>query len=100
MVDSDGNVLTEPRDINNEAMKHFKNVLENKPIDNNLKHVQKARENLSIKRMEIAARNKTVDWTIDDLNRALKDLKNNKSRDPNGHINEIYKDKVIGDYLK
>ena len=37
---------------------------------------------------------------MSDLERALGDLKNNKSRDPEGLINEIFKKGVIGDDLK
>ena len=35
-----------------------------------------------------------------DLERALSDLKTNKSRDFEGYINEIFKNNVIGDNLK
>ena len=35
-----------------------------------------------------------------DLDKALKDLKNIRSRDPEGLINEIFKKDVIGDDLK
>ena len=40
------------------------------------------------------------DWTLKDLNLVLKKLKNNKSRDPTGLINEIFKPGVIGQDLK
>ena len=30
-------------------------------------------------------------WTMDDLDNAISRLKNNKCRDPHGHINELYK---------
>ena len=35
-----------------------------------------------------------------DLDQAIRDLKNNKSRDNEGLINEIFKHAVIGDDLK
>ena len=37
---------------------------------------------------------------MEDLDRALANLKNNKSRDPEGYINEIFKIGVIGTDLK
>ena len=40
------------------------------------------------------------DFTIDDLEKALGDLKMKKCRDPEGLINEIFKKNVIGENLK
>ena len=37
---------------------------------------------------------------MDDLDLALTNLKNNKSRDPEGYANEIFKHGVIGQDLK
>ena len=37
---------------------------------------------------------------MNELEAALKDLKRNKSRDPEGYVNEIFKKEVIGDNLK
>ena len=38
-------------------------------------------------------------WTKDDLKDALKQLGNAKSRDPEGHINELFKESVAGSDL-
>ena len=59
-------------------------MLENRTIKEDLKDHQKAREELVKKRMEIASLNKTEDWTMEDLNIVLKDLKTNKIRDALG----------------
>ena len=46
-------------------------------------------------------RNKnTKDWTEDELIYTVKKLKNNKSRDPSGLINEIFKPPVAGKDLQ
>ena len=39
-------------------------------------------------------------WTIEELDKVLKKLKSNKTRDPHGLINEIFKPGVIGEDLK
>ena len=39
-------------------------------------------------------------WTVEDLTKVLKGLKNNKTRDPQGLINEIFKPGVLGNDLK
>ena len=50
--------------------------------------------------MKLAELNKSPEWTMSDLEKALGDLKKNKSRDHEGLINEIFKKDVIGDDLK
>ena len=50
--------------------------------------------------MEIAEANKTPDWDMDDLDKVLKHLKPNKSRDAPGYLNKIFKPDVIGSDLK
>ena len=51
-------------------------------------------------KLKLAEANPSNPWTISDLETALHDLKNNKSRDPEGLINEIFKKNVIGTDLK
>ena len=51
-------------------------------------------------KLKISKLNKSPDWTMKDLNDALKNLKKNKSRDYEGYVNEIFKQNVIGDDLK
>ena len=42
----------------------------------------------------------TSDWTVNELQNAIKLLKNNKSRDPSGLLNELFKSPVIGKDLE
>ena len=51
-------------------------------------------------KMKIAQSNRSPAWCMADLDRALANLKNNKSRDSEGLINEIFKKGVIGKDLK
>ena len=50
--------------------------------------------------MNLAEANKSPDWNMEQLESSLARLKNNKSRDPKGYINEIFKKGVIGEDLK
>ena len=50
--------------------------------------------------LKIAEDNASAPRKMSDLERALKDLKNNKSRDHAGYINDIFKIGVIGSDLK
>ena len=51
-------------------------------------------------KMKLAEAHPSSEWTMCDLERALENLKNNKSRDSEGLINEIFKKDVIGKDLK
>ena len=51
-------------------------------------------------KLKLAEENSSSPWNMNDLDNALKDLKNNKSRDPEGLINELFKKDVIGQDLK
>ena len=50
--------------------------------------------------MKLAEANESKEWEMKDLDQASRDLKNNKSRDNEGLINEIFKHAFIGDDLK
>ena len=97
---SDGNLLTKKDEIMDENVKHFKKVLENRPIKHNLKEHKKKRDELCNKRLMQTTNNKTRDWTEEELDIVLKGLKTKKSRDPLGFSNELFKPEVIGVDLK
>ena len=61
---------------------------------------QTDREDLALKRLEHASKIKTPDWDMEDITEAIKSIKNNKSSDSVGYINEIFKPSVIGSDLK
>ena len=63
-------------------------------------HILEAKEKLADKLMDEAKLNKTPPWNIQDLQVVLDKLKNNKSRDPNGLVNELFKEEAAGEDLK
>ena len=52
------------------------------------------------RRIKLSEARKNLPWCMKDLDEALFDLKNNKSRDCDGFINEIFKNDIIGSNLK
>ena len=50
--------------------------------------------------MEKAKHNKTPPWDIKDIEFVLGKLKNDKSRDPNGLANELFKEDAAGSDFK
>ena len=83
-------------------MDTFKKRLENRPIKENLNLVDmKAdKEELCKMRLNNAKENKTKPWEMTDLEVVLKHLKKNKSRDPLGYANELFRPETAGDDLK
>lgn len=100
MSDEKGNLVTSAAGIKKLASDHYKKVLDNKPIKEDLKHIQAEKEELSALRLEIAKTKKSPAWNLDDLEVVLKNLKNNKARDPLGNANELFKPTVAGEDLK
>ena len=100
MKDSKGNLITEKGKILDETVKYYTKVLENREIKKGLEKHKEDRELLAERRLEQSKKNKTPDWDMDDITLALKSLKNNKSPDAFGYINELFKPGVIGSDLK
>ena len=100
MLDANGNLVTNPEVIENIALETFRKRLENRPMKPDLENIKNDKENLCKMRLDLAAQTKTDPWTMEDLNTVLKYLKNNKSRDPSGYANELFKQETAGDDLK
>ena len=100
MKDDKGNLITSEEAIEALAVDTYKKRLENRQINDNLKNLQKDKEELCKQRIKIASKTKTPDWTMDQLETVLDYLKRNKSRDPFGYANEIFKNDVAGEDMK
>ena len=68
-------LVTSPTVIENLALETYKKRLANRPIKDNLKEILEQKEKLCTLRLEIAKKNKTAPWTMDDLDVVLKYLK-------------------------
>ena len=95
-----GNLLTTDEKIQEAAVNVYKKRLENRPIKDDLKHIKDAKEMLCDKLLKLAGSQKTPPWKLKDLEKVLKYLKKQKSRDPLGLANEIFRPEVAGDDLK
>jgi hypothetical protein len=100
MLDPEGNLVKAEESIKELAVKAYTKRLENRQINDDLVHIKEAKEKLAIKLMEVAKHNKTPPWTPRDMDKVLNQLKTNKSRDPYGLANEIFKKDVAGSDLK
>ena len=100
MLDEYDNVVTDTKGIENILIKRYEERLKPLPIKPELQVHKMQRELLCDRRLEEAQANKTPDWTMSELEVVLKQLKNNKSKDPLDLPNEIFKPKNIGTDLK
>ena len=99
MESKDGVLLTDHNEIAKEALKHYTNLLENKPIKEKYKETQVLKDKLCESRLKIAASVKTEPWTQENVKFVIRNLKNNKSRDPYGYANELFKPETAGNDL-
>ena len=97
---SNGILLTDDIKIQKAAIDVYTKRLENRPMKNDLNHIREAKEKLCNNIIKIAQRKKTPPWNMKDLDRVLKNLKKQKSRDPLGLANDIFRPEVAGDDLK
>ena len=98
--DEFGNVITAPEALKALYLSHYVKRLEHRVI------AEKYAENYEKKmflwqlRLRSLRDEKSDDWTSKNLSDALKSLKNNKTRDPSGYINELFKPAIIGEDLQ
>ena len=100
MIDKTGNLVSSTTGLEVLVIEHYKKVLENSEIKEDLKHIQEDKEELYKNRVDIAKANKSRQWNKEDLEIVLKYLKANKSRDPLRNDNDIFKANVEGEDLK
>merc|ERR1712126_227445 len=95
-----GNLVTVPAALRSLYLDHYQERLKHRKIrDNHIENYEK-KVLLWELRYDYLKENKSKDWTVANLELALKSLKSNKTRDPSGYINELFKQPVIGRDLK
>ena len=100
MMDLDGNLVTCEKKVEDLAINEYERRLQNRTIKDDLSSLKIQKENLCHLRLDQAKKNKTPDWTMEQLEKVLKELKPNKSRDPMGYANEIFWPEVAGTDFK
>ena len=89
--DEYGNLVTDQEALETLYIETYKSRLQPNPVSEDMAELKYLKEYLHDIQMNIARNRITKDWTIDDLNKALKTLKNNKARDEHGHVYELFK---------
>ena len=100
MMDEHGNMVTTKKGLEELTLRMYRNRLKPNAIKENLRMHQVQQEELWEKRLHEAQANITPNWTMLDLEVVLRQLKNNKSRDPMQFSNELFKTENVGIDLK
>ena len=100
MLDLQGNLVTRSNAIEKLTMEMYSERLKALNIKEDLKLHQLQQENLCEKRLKETQANKTPLWTKEDIDEVLKELKNNKSRDPMALAIDLFKPDNAGADLK
>ena len=95
-----GKIVSSQKDIKNLLAAEYKNRLRTRPLRDDLKMVGIRKADLFELKMKLSKMQESEPWSENDLEVALRDLKNNKSRDFEGYANEIFKSGIIGSDLK
>jgi hypothetical protein len=99
LQDEHGNLVTSAQGVKKLTLKHIQHVLRNRVMKDDLKNIQIDQEIKCQERIQMASKNKSSPWNMDDLKVVLNYLKRDKSRDPHGHANELFRCDVLGDGL-
>ena len=94
------NIITNHESLKNLYLQTYLNRLRNRPIKPGLEEIRKLKMELFNLRLKLSKMNKSQPWTINHLDKAIKCLKKDKARDPNGLINELFKEGVAGKDFK
>ena len=95
-----GVLVTDSHQLKQLFSREYRERLRERPLRPDFKKMGDRKKKIFQGKLKIASCNKSELWNMGDLEKALKALKNNRSRDPDGLINEIFKKNVIGDDLK
>ena len=98
--DSKGNIITNHEQLKHLYLKTYRQRMRNRPVKDKLEHMKELKNELFDIRLAMAKENKTKPWKMVHLETVLKALKKEKSRDPNGWINELFMEGVSGNNLK
>ena len=99
-MDEFGNVISARSALKKLYLNTYSTRLEHRPMKEQYMQIKQLKEELWNLRNENLKKYTSKKWTLTDLVNATKTLKNNKSRDPNGIICEVFKPGVAGKSLQ
>ena len=95
-LDKSGKLVTSSNELKKLYLETYCDRLEHRKIDDKLKDIFQLKNELWKLRFEKCSESETPFWSSEELWTVLKNLKSNKTRDPTGMINELFKPGVFG----
>ena len=95
-----GNIINAPHLLRNLYLDTYVDRLRHREMQPEFSEVYSMKTTLWEYNYEMLKSKKSHNWEMTNLEMVLKNLKKNKSRDPDGFINDIFKPNVIGNNLK
>ena len=91
VTNKSGHIISDPFHIKEEYRKEFKHRLRTREIDNELKHFELVQNSLCKMRLRKCSKSPSTDFTLDEVQKVLTELRSGKCRDPSGLIREVFK---------
>ena len=98
--DNLGNLITAPFALKKLYLDTYRSRLTHRKIKERYQSIRDLKNELWEIRFQLLKEKPSLRWSLADLEKALKTLKNNQARDPNGMISEIFKSNNAGKDLK
>ena len=98
--DSAGNLVTGSEQLKRLYADTYEHRLRHRKIAAKYSDMLRLKSELWARRLQYIKAKVTNPWSMDNLEKVLKSLKTNQSRDPLGMINELFKPGIIGTELK
>ena len=95
-----GQIISEPNALKHLLAKEYRERLRERPVRPDFDNLEDRKNKIFKQKLRLASMIKSKPWTMNNLEKALSDLKIGRSRDPDGLINEIFKKNFIGKDLK
>ena len=95
-----GKIISDSNKLKCLLSKEYKERLRLRPMRPDMKYILKQKDEIFKMKMKLSETIQSPDWTMNDLDEALANLKNDKARDYEGFANEIFKEGIIGTDLK
>ena len=95
-IDEKGNLISSPSALKSLYLRHYVQRLEHRQIKE--EYIENYNKKVKLWQLRYERVKSTVspNWSIKQLRGAIKSLKNNKTRDPSGLLNELFKAPVMG----
>ena len=100
LKDKQNNIISNPEGIKQLCLDEILERLRHRKIHPDLIELQRLKEILCQKRIDIAKHIKSKQWNMKELEKVLNSLQKKKCRDPQGFLNELFKNASAGTDLK